>query len=370
MKKTLLSFIMLFSISIINAQITLNSTDIVDAGVDVIQAHDTIPTGITIGLPGANQTWDFSAVLDDNGQDTLKFRDPLGFPLATDFPAANLVLLDTEEDSAWMYLNKNTNGLFIVGRSQMEDGILTSFPFGGAIITFPSTIGTNFSIPWSGTLIGLDVSTFPLLGLDSIKITRGTKIDSDIDGWGNVITPFGSFSSLRQIVIEESVDTTWEKSTATGTWSIVSPATIIALGALNVPVTDISYDTNRTARWWTDDVNSKFPLVEMSYEADGTVNNVDWQKSSPTVGLSENTPVFSVELYPNPVKDFLTIITSTTGNKIVSVLDITGKVITEQAFRNNSIKISTQNYTNGVYFYKIQNLKGEILYLDKFIVTK
>jgi len=370
MKKILLSLTMFFSISIFNAQITLNSTDIVDAGVDVVQAHDTIPSGVTIGSSGSNQTWDFSTVLDDNGKDTLRFRNPSGYPLATDFPLANLVMMDTQEDSAWMYLTKNTGGLFIIGRSQVENGVLTSFPFAGTIITFPSSMGTNFSGSWNGTLFGLDVSALPLLGLDSIKITRGTEATSNIDGWGNVITPFGTFASLRQIVVEETIDTTWEKSTATGIWTVISPGTITALGALNVPITDISYDTTRTARWWTDDANSKFPLVEIDYELNGTVNNVDWQKSSPTANVTEIATDVIVELYPNPTKNNVLISISYLGNKVVSVVDVTGKLMFEQAYRENTINISTQNYSNGTYFYTIQDLKGNVLHSSKFIVTR
>lgn len=372
MKKTLLSLIMLTSIGIYSskAQITVNDTHLVGAGDNVVQAHDTIPTGVTIGSAGANQTWNFSTVLDDNGLDTLRFRNPTGYPGASSFPSANLVLIDTKEDSTWIYLTKNTLGLFIVGQSQYNNGNLTIIPIAATIISFPSTMGTNYSGPWNGTLFGLDVSGFPL-GLDSLKITRGSFTTSNIDGWGNISTPFGSFAALRQIVITESIDTTWEKSTSTGNWTIISPTTIATLGLLGFPVTDISYDTTRTARWWTDDPNSKFPLVEMDYEANGTVNNVDWQKSTPTVGVQEQVKALvSVSLYPNPANNEVTIETSLNNTNYIEILDLTGKLIEKISFNNPKITISVTDYNSGFYFYNIYDVNGSVLHSNKFAVTK
>ena len=369
MKKILLSFLLFSSISVLNAQITINSTHVVDAGVDVIQAHDTIPTGVTIGSSGANQTWDLSAVLDDNGQDTSKFRNAAGYPRAADFPLANLVLIDTKEDSSWIYLTKNALGLAVLGIAQIQDGDTNSTEFATTILTFPSSMGTNFG----GTPVNAELYSFPVgfdpdAGgpapfIDSVKVTHSATLTSNIDAWGNVITPFGTFASLRQIVTEETIDSTFIKSG--GIWSLVDSYT-----AGLVSLTPIAYDTTRTARWWTDDANSKFPLVEMDYESDGTVNNVDWQKSSPTLNVKELASSVTVEIYPNPAKEFVSISSPHEGNKVISIVDITGKRMFEQAYRGNKINVSTQRYSNGIYFYNIQDLKGNILYSDKFVVAK
>jgi|GEM_PF-349701 len=370
MKKTLLSFLLFSGIGVLNAQITINSTHVVDAGVDVVQAHDTIPTGVTIGPSGASQTWDFSTVLDDNGRDTSKFRNATGYPRATDFPAANLVMIDTKEDSSWIYLTKNTLGLAVIGIAQIIDGDTSSLQFATTIISFPSTMGTSFGgTPVVGELyafpVGFDPdgAALPAPFIDSVKVIHSATLTSNIDAWGNVITPFGTFASLRQIVTEEAIDSTFIKSG--GVWSLVDSYT-----AGLVSLTPIAYDTTRTARWWTDDANSKFPLVEMDYEANGTVNNVDWQKSAPTLGVNELTTNVTVKLYPNPAKEFVSISSSHLGNKVISIIDITGKVMYEQAYRGNKINVSTQNYSNGLYFYKIQDLKGNALYSDKFVVAK
>ncbi len=374
MKKILLSFVMLSSIGIYStqAQITLNSNHIVGIGDNVEQARDTIPTGVSIGNGGAAQTWNFSTVLDEDQLDTLKFRNPAsGYPGFASFPLSNMVLEQPVQDSMWMYLTKNAAGLFVDGAAQYQQGNLVILPIVTTIITFPSTMNTNFAGSWNGTLFGFDVSAIPLLGLDSIKITRQADLTSNIDGWGTVSTPFANpgFPALRQIVIEENIDTTWEKSTATGIWSIISPATLAVLGSFGL--TDIAYDTTRTARWWTDDPSSKFPVVEMDYEANGTVNSVDWQKSSPTVGVTEQTNTVSgVVLYPNTAASEITIETSLTGNNSIEILDVTGKLISENNYDTNKITLSISDLSNGIYFYNINDIKGNVLYSNKFIVAK
>lgn len=371
MKKTLLSLIMLTSMGIYTsqAQITVNMVDVVDQGDVVEQASDTIPGGITIGGGGASQTWNFSTLNEDE-LDTLFFMNPTPLPGSSNFPSSNIGMVDTDQDSTWMYITKNGAGLFVDGAYQIQQGQATVLPFVATIITFPSTMGTNYSGTWSGTLYGFDLSALPL-GLDSLKITRGTSSSSNIDAWGNVTTPFGTFPSLRQLVYQEDTDTTWEKSSATGLWTLISPATITVLAGFGVNVTDISYDTTRTARWWTDDPTARFPIVEMDYEANGTVNNIDWQKSTPTVGLAEQTTAVSgVSLYPNPAKNEITIETSLTNNNSVKVFDVTGKLISDASFKTNKITLSVSNLDGGVYFYNILDVAGNVLHSNKFVVAK
>jgi hypothetical protein len=371
MKKTLFSLIMLTSIGICSsqAQITLNMVDVVDQGDVVEQASDTIPGAITIGGGGASQTWNFST-LNEDVLDTLSFKNPAPLPGSSNFPLSNIGMVDTDQDSSWIFLTKNGAGLFIDGSYQIQQGQATVLSFVATIISFPSTMGTNFNGTWSGTIGGFDVSAFGL-GLDSLKVTRGSTTSSNIDGWGNVTTPFGTFASLRQIVNQEDVDTTWEKSSATGLWTLISPTTIGILAGFGVNLTDISYDTTRTARWWTDDPTARYPIVEMDYEANGTVNNIDWQKATPTVGVDEQTISLSgVSLYPNPAKNQITVETRLTDNNSIKILDVTGKLISDNSFTSNKITLSVSSLDNGVYFYNILDVAGNVLHSNKFVVTK
>jgi len=372
MKKTILSLIMLTSIGIYSskAQITINSGDVVGQGDIVEQASDTIPGAITIGSGGANQTWNFSG-LNEDVLDTLAFKNPGPLPGYSYYPASNLGFEDTGEDSTWFFLTKNNAGLFIDGIYQIQNGQSNVIPIVSTIITFPSTMGTSFGGTWNGTLfvfpLGIDPDgPGPAQIIDSVRITRESTLASTIDGWGDVTTPFGTFPSLRQIVSEENIDTTWTASGGSGTWVIIDP-TVAALFGID----QIAYDTTRSARWWTDDPTAKFPIVEMDYEANGTVNNVDWQKSPPTVGVTEQTTTFSgVSLYPNPAKNEITIETKLTNNNSIKILDVTGKLVSNNSFKTNKITLSVSNLDNGIYFYNILDVSGNVSHSNKFVVAK
>lgn len=372
MKKTLLSFIMIAGVGLYSthAQITINSNHVISAGSVVENAQDTTPS-VSIGPAGANQTWNFSSLGQDY-IDTLNFKNPAPLPGSSSFPNANIGLEDTGEDSTWIFLEKNSLGLFIHGQSFYENSNLFTVPFAGTVITFPSTMGTNYGGTWSGILgafpLGQDPDgPGPHGQVDSLRLTRFSTVNSNIDGWGNVTTPFGTFASLRQNVIEDHIDTTWQL--VNGNWEIISQTTINYLALFNQNVDAISYDTSRTARWWTDDPSSQFPVVELEYDAGGNAIRANWQKSSPTVGINENVTVNNFDLYPNPANNQITISTPF-KNGAIEILDVTGKLVGNYKVNTEKTIVSVSSLNNGLYFYNIFNMNGEKVHSNKFVVAK
>lgn len=362
MKKNLLSLITLLGAGIIaNAQITINQSHIVSAGDAVEQAVDTLGNTVTgIGPAGANQTWNFTS-MTEHYIDTLFFENHTSYPGAGSISNANLGMRSSTEDSSWIFLNKGTTGLFVVGQSGYIASQFVTLNYAGTIITFPSTMGTNYSGNWWGKMYQQYVGQ---MGVDSVRLTRGASTSSNIDAWGNVTTPFGTFASLRQNVTEINIDTVWTYQF--GTWTVMDPNIAILFG-----VDPITHDTINTARWWTDDPNSKFPVLEMEYENNGNVTRVMWQKNSPFVGVEEMNakPMFS--LYPNPAKDMINIATDKIDNSIISIIDITGKEVKSIAFNTSNISLNISDLDAGVYFYSVRNrATGKITQTNKFIVTK
>ncbi|MBW6482039.1 MAG: T9SS type A sorting domain-containing protein [Vicingaceae bacterium] len=362
MKKKLLSLASLLSVGAIalHAQITLNSTHIVNVGMSVEQAVDTIPGAITIGSSGANQTWNYTSMNQDY-IDTLTFSNPASFPGAASFPTANMGLTVSNQPDVWQFLNKSSAGLFVVGQTIIQQAQQIEMDFAATIITFPSTMGTTFSGSWSGQIAQVFIGQG---GIDSARITRGATTSSIIDAWGNLTTPLGTFASLRQNVNETTVDTTWILQS--GTWSIIDPFTAALIG-----VEPIAFDTTNTARWWTDNAASKFPLLEIDYDNSGTVNRVSWQKSSPTVGISELKATSDFNVYPNPAKDVVTFATNIANNSEISIMDITGKTIKTITFNTSKQAIDVSRFNAGIYFYTIRDrVSGKVLHNNKIIVTK
>jgi hypothetical protein len=281
---------------------------------------------------------------------------------------------ESTEDSTWTYLTKNATGLYTDGLVELQSGgNLVPITFPSTILTFPSTMGTSYNTTWNGDILnmafGIDIDgPGPTAIIDSAKISRVSTLSSTIDAWGDVTTPFGTFASIRQMVENQTIDTVWTSSGGSGIWEIIAPTTATFLG-----LDQVTYDTTRTVRWWTDDSSSKFPLVEMDYEANGTVTSVDWQKSSIDIAVAvaeQEIAGSNFSLYPNPAKNEITIETGLTNNTSIKVLDVTGKLIIEKRLNTSKITLSVSALKNGIYFYTILGNNGNIVHSNKFIVAK
>jgi len=364
MKKTLISFVFLTTFGIINtqAQITINSSDVVVIGDVVEQASDTIPTGITIGSAGANQSWDFSTLGEDEF-DTLFFQSPSPLPGSSSFPLSNLGMTESGSDSTWIFLTKDASGLYIDGLAQYIQGDFATIPFNYTLITFPSTMGTSFNTTWNGTLftmpLGIDPDgPGPLPIIDSIKITRESSLISNIDGWGNVTTPLGTFSSLRQVSIEENIDYT--SALMFGFWSVV----------------DTAYDTIRTARWWTNNPGTKFPIVEIEFNTDSSTNNVTWLRSTPWTGIERLQASPSFSIFPTIASDYLNIsyelekpmnteinLYNVFGKKMAGFKELSGSKTAGS--HHHKMDLRSYNLAAGIYFlnFRADNHKQTITFI-------
>lgn len=69
--------------------------------------------------------------------------------------------------------------------------------------------------------------------------------------------------------------------------------------------------------------------------------------------------MYSTEVYPNPGNNILNIKTPL-QNARIEVFDILGKTIFKQDITEEITKISTENWTNGMYLWKIYNEGKEV----------
>ncbi len=113
--------------------------------------------------------------------------------------------------------------------------------------------------------------------------------------------------------------------------------------------------------------------------ADFTDGFIGLAGCSSVVGLKENktfTAIGNVSLYPNPAADALTVDVQLNNNEVVtvSIFDITGKLVStvvENSEMNaglNSVKVSTTNLTNGLYFVSVSS--GNFVKTQKLVISK
>lgn len=211
-----------------NAQITINSSDIVGSGYSLLIAKDTVNTH-NAGVAGSNKTWDFST-LAEHTVSTSNFMSPSGLPGTSAFPTANLAFTsdDPDQDSSYIFILKSTSMLQVVGISAIiGNGDTTTTDYIIDIVSFPSSMGTTFTSTNGGMVLFKDTFNIdpddagPHPVVDSIKLVRESMVVSEIDAWGTVTTPLGAFSVLRQDKSETNTDTMFMKTN--GTWKIISP---------------------------------------------------------------------------------------------------------------------------------------------------
>jgi hypothetical protein len=77
----------------------------------------------------------------------------------------------------------------------------------------------------------------------------------------------------------------------------------------------------------------------------------------------------NLQIYPNPVRGFFTIHSSTLLQE-VEIYDVTGRLVEKVLLRDfkDEASISTKGMASGVYFLQVKGLNKECI--NKFIVTK
>ncbi len=275
---SLFILVLLSTLIIINdskGQITLTSPDYAIVGDSIISGVDTIPVGINVGGTGA-QTWDFTS-LQISLLDTVIFVDPSTTTWTSDFPGSNLA-----HGSASVYYQTSSAPNVVIDGFGGDDpfgvGLIIVAPYSPVqtVIEWPSTNGTTF-IDTSG--YDVTVSTAPLglpvPNVDSLRMVHNSYATSNIDAYGNIDIPGGSYAAIRQLYTENTIDSIFVYcsdpadcfvivATLPFGWSLLPDAVLalLAPGATN-PIVDTTY----TYKWWAN--GEDLPVAELETDAPG-----------------------------------------------------------------------------------------------------
>lgn len=75
-------------------------------------------------------------------------------------------------------------------------------------------------------------------------------------------------------------------------------------------------------------------------------------------------------VYPNPASDELNVISKDETATMITVIDVTGRMIDEIDIENEKTRIDLDKYASGIYSYSILNKDRSILLQSKFTVSK
>lgn len=340
------------------AQITINSSDMPVANDTIRYSVVTNFTGITPKPTGANHTWDFSGLqYSSQTVDTFvsilstglyAFQFPTSsFAIKSNLPAVSLGGIAVNYD--YDFYKKSTSAYMLSGLGANVSGLPLGVPYSilDTIYRFPLDYGYNGA---TSSAFGV---TVPTLGhYSGVK----TRVDT-VDGWGTLITPYGTFNVLRI------------KSVVNETDSIF--VTQFGLG-LKLPL------PTRTEYSWLAN-GKKTPLLKIivTGTAISEVQYQDSVRNIPTsiAGYGEMNAQFS--FYPNPAKDKINVSFNLLNRESVTIVIYTldGKRAGEYFYKGLNkgtheitLPLPESAFASGTYLIKV--MLGEVEVTRPLIISR
>lgn len=325
MKKFTLCAILIMAVTVSYSQITITSQNAPTAGTTIVMSVDEFPVGINPGSPGPNQTWDFTSFSEDETE-AIEFILPSSTPFPNYFPDANMAL--TTDDTTYNYMKVTASSWTYIGGAGQIDGSIFTFNNEpeAIVVNFPVNYGDQFSQEYSHT-------TYLSFGEDSVKFKNSVSSTDDVDSWGSVSTPSGTYDALRVKTEETQTDSIWFKFG--GTWMLK----------------DASSTSFNSYSWYTDHPSVGINLLNIYYdETWENIEDADYFKDS-FVGIGEPKVQVEINVYPNPATDWITIETNHNFAGKFRIYDLSGKSVLEEEISQGSNKINVSALKTGIYTY-------------------
>lgn len=355
MVKQLLTISALSLVSVLNAQIKIQSTHVQSsAGKTIVSSSDTIlPTQLSV--KGANVTWDYSTLTatgqtekNYNSVTTAGFLSQLYFgaggsanykanyfSAASDLPIAELAAQGGFPlDAINMFTQVNTTKQNIVGYEFVLSG--------QGIATRSDTIETVYSFPleYNKTWKSRGYTVLDVNPIFNLIVKQRRQRSSEVDGWGTVKTPLGNFQALRihhTITEQDSIFT--DLLDSNGQW-------------IEFPL-----PTAHEYEWRT--IEYKEPVLTIKTAEAPTggeqVSSVQYVDNYNGLGLKNVGDILVIG--PNPIQDVFTIENS--GAKLeFNMIDASGKVVYKGQLQHGHNLFEVPQLEKGVYFIQGQNLSS------------
>ena len=212
--------LLLFTVAMGNAQITYNSTDFAAINDSFLVSHATVVTGLDFTTAGANVSWDYST-LTPNTQETLLWENPnnTGYKTSWCFSNNYLFNCNSQFNTNFNLATKATDGLVIQGfgvtnaymHSKLTTANFSNKMIGANIsvtgLTLPFTVSYTqpdvlyqFPMNYNDNYTNASNLAFDLtaLGLPLTYTSAGQRTNV-VEGWGSLITPFGTFPNVLKM---------------------------------------------------------------------------------------------------------------------------------------------------------------------------
>jgi hypothetical protein len=342
----------LLTSSLSSAQITLNNSDFADGG-DTVRMSSATDPAIDFVSTGSNSTWNFSGLIAEsqvlknyndlsNASTFMQFL--FGGFAPPSYQATNVVASDALPiDQVGPFLPVNISEVNSVSRNTVDSitSIGISIVVDGTEIPFKSdTIETRYKFPanYGDVYSSRGYSKVDLNPIfDAIWIQYRQR-NSNIDGWGSITTPFGTFDALRMRHSIQEQDSIYLGQFGQWVELPIPPSTIY--------------------EWWaTGELEPILRITTSDFGGAENVTDIEFRDSYDPLIAGINELITEVRVYPNPAQDELTLDGLEVGSSFV-ILSSDGKIVQTGNVLTASQIISLDEMTPGSYTLFVRNTDG------------
>lgn len=367
MKKTLLLLsAMTLGIYGSKAQLNLTSADFPAVGVSYTLYEAewnmvlSITDSISEGVGGPGDTYDISKatyfVENNLNIDILAASSSMW---SANHPTADMYMLDevlTDSIGGTMgyiysFMETTPSGVLVEGYSSVIDtgSLFNNNPTGLFDTSHSSAdvLDTVISTDYTYGYTGMDSSYFSVLIGGVLTLNSSMRQIVEVDGYGVMENPYGSYNVLRVKVIE------------------VERQSYI-LGTIPIPE---EVDTSWYFEYWAKGV--RYPVATISTE-EGHKNvwAVKYINANP-VGIEDHANTQGVDVYPNPNAGEFTVELDTEVNaSIMEVYNAIGQRILSEPISTGQNHVDIISQHRGVYYIVLRDQKGNMVYSSEFIKSR
>lgn len=322
----------------LEAQITLDRSHMPSPGDAPISSIADTLLMLEPGPGGTDLRWDFRNLLPIAQRRDSFVAVPIlyqafffGADLARFIPTPDS-LGPISLDVAYQFYNKTSSAYENMGTGFEVSGIPVSLRNEpeDVVYRFPLTYGDRDT---STSQAELDLGTF---GLDLYIFQRQTRIN-EVDGWGSLQTPYGSFEVLRV------------------------KTTLMAYDSVAFDTTNFAFERPEQVIYSWLSAEEVVPVLQMNQLRLGqqlqtvSVSYRDSLRNLNSVGLGTPLREARVRLYPNPARTYvqLDLPHSPAQGTRVDLLSLRGELLRKQALHQRTTRLSLEGLSPGMYLLRL-----------------
>ncbi len=345
--------ILFIAFGVFTTKAQLTQTNHAPIATDTYTNNQCDSTNITISAGGANAVWNYSSV-PVRTTISISYAGSSN-PTTSAFPNADVKITSSLANDTYHY-KSTTNDLKYYGGSISVSVVAASLNYTAPAIYAMYPLNLNSTN--TNSIAGNFGITSPL----TINGTFTGTCTYSVDGSGTLTLPgtANSYSNVLRVVTTQTMDLM--SLLANGTirqvsYNFYSAGTKAPIFTINTATVVTPLSTNTQT------------LVYINKDAVKTTTTAP--PTQTYVTIAENTTQsIHVQLYPNPANSLVNIAAENAPSaNLVSVFDITGKLVEKQYLIEGKVKLNTSEYQSGLYIYSISSKSGETLKTGKFTVT-